>query len=104
MFSKFIFIDIIYPCELYIKDTTESSIPNSYLDCYLNIDNGKLITRLYEKRDEFNFQIVNFPFMSSNIPSALAYGVYVPQLVRYARACCNYEDFVEREKLLTSKL
>ena len=77
MFSKFIVIDVIYPCELDIKDTTGSSIPNSYLDCYLNIDNGKLITRLYEKRDDFNFPIVNFPFMSSNIPSAHAYGVYV---------------------------
>ena len=42
--------------------------------------------------------------MSSNIPSAPAYGVYVSQLVRYARACYNYEDFVDRGKLLTSKL
>ena len=42
--------------------------------------------------------------MSSNIPSVHAYGVYVPQLVRYAGACCNYEDFVEKGKLLTSKL
>ena len=42
--------------------------------------------------------------MSSNIPSAPAFGVYLSQLVRYARACCNYEDFVERGKLLTSKL
>ena len=42
--------------------------------------------------------------MSSNIPSALAYGVYVSQLIRYARACCNYENFVDRGKLLTSKL
>ena len=98
------FIDVIYPCELDIKDTTESSISASYLDCYLNIDDGKLITRLYDKRDDFNFPIVNFPFMSSNIPSAPAYGVYVSQLVRYARACYNYEDFVDRGKLLTSKL
>ena len=98
------FIDVIYPCELNIKDTTESSISASYLDCYLNIENGKLITRLYDKRDDFNFPIVNFRFMSSNIPSATAYGVYVSQLVRYARACCNYEYFFDRSKLLISKL
>ena len=42
--------------------------------------------------------------MCSNIPSAPAYGVYVSQLVRYGRVCCNYEDFVDRVKLLTSKL
>ena len=74
------------------------------LNFYLNIDNGKLITRLYDKTDDFNFPIFNFPFMSSNIPSAPAYGVYVSQLVRYDRACYNYEDIVDRGKLLTSKL
>ena len=42
--------------------------------------------------------------MSSNIPSAPSYGVYVSQLVCYTRACCNYEDFVDKGMLLTSKL
>ena len=48
--------------------------------------------------------IVNFPFLSSNIPSAPAYGVYVSQLIRYARTCSNYQDFMERGKVLTQKL
>ena len=61
-------------------------------------------TRLHDKRDDFNFPIVNFPFLSSNIPSAPAYGVYVSQLIRYARACSNYQDFMERGKVLTTKL
>ena len=68
------------------------------------VDNGKLTTRLYDKRDDFNFPIVNFPFLSSNIPSAPAYGVYVSQLIRYARTCSNYQDFMERGKVLTQKL
>ena len=46
----------------------------------------------------------SFPFLSSNIPSAPAYGVYVSQLIRYARACSNYQDFMERGKVLTTKL
>ena len=54
--------------------------------------------------DDFNFPIVNFPFLSSNIPSAPAYGVYVSQLIRYARTCSNYQDFMERGKVLTQKL
>ena len=57
-----------------------SAASSSYLDCYLYIDNGKFTTRFYDKRDDFNFPIVNFPFLSSNIPSAPAYGVYVSQL------------------------
>ena len=55
-------------------------------------------------RVDFNFPIVNCPFLSSNIPSAPAYRVYVSQLVRYARACCKYQDFVDRGKLFTNKL
>ena len=67
----------------------------------------KLINRYKKigyKRDDFNFPIVNFPFLSSNIPSAPAYGVYVSQLIRYARTCSNYQDFMERGKVLTQKL
>ena len=64
------------------------------------MDNGKLSTWLYDKRDNFNFPIVNFPFLSSNILSAPAYRVYVSQLIRYARSCSKYQDFVDREKLL----
>ena len=72
-----------------IKETTEAAASSSYLDCYLYIDNGKLTTRLYDKRDDFNFPIVNSPFLSNNIPSAPAYGVYVSQLIHYARAWSN---------------
>ena len=60
--------------------------------------------KLYDKRDGFSFQIVNFPFLCGNIPSAPAYGVYISQLIRYARACRKYTDFVYRAKLLTDKL
>ena len=68
---------------------------SSYLDCYLYNDNEKLTTRLYDKRDDFNFLIVN---------SAPAYGVYVSQLIRNAKACSKYQDFTERVKVLTTKL
>ena len=97
------YLEFIYPRELEIKETTEAAASSSYLDCYLYIDNGKLTTRLYDKRNDFNFPIVNFPFLS-NIPSAPAYGVYVSQLIRYARTCSNYQDFMERGKVLTTKL
>ena len=50
------------------------------------------------------FHIVNFPFMSSNIPSAPAYGVYASQLVRYARCCSNYSDFLIRHRALVKRL
>ena len=69
--------------------TPQTATSASYVDCYLYIDNGKLTTRLYDKRD---FPIVNYPFLSSKFPFAPAYGVYVSQLFHYATACSNYHD------------
>ena len=63
-----------------------------------------LRTSLYDKRDDFNFHITNFPFLSSNIPSSPAYGVFISQLIRYARACSSYECFILRAARLSSKL
>ena len=47
---------------------------------------GQLHTSINDKRDDFNFHITNFPFLSSNIPTSPAYGVFISQLIRYARA------------------
>jgi hypothetical protein len=60
--------------------------------------------KLYDKRDDINVPIVNFPFIFSNIPAAPAYGVYISQLIRYSRACGSYQDFLDRGLLLTGKL
>ena len=95
----------MYPAELEIKDTTESNTSASYLDLLLSIESdGQLRTSLYDKRDDFNFDITNFPFLSSNIPSSPAYGVFISQLIRYARACSSYECFILRAARLSSQL
>ena len=95
----------IYPAELEINETTESNTSASYLDLLLSIGkDGQLHTSLYDKRDDFNFSITNFPFLSSNIPSSPAYGVFISQLIRYARACSSYECFVLRARRLATKL
>ena len=87
------FIDRIYPIELDIKDTTYTDRSASYLDLNLEIDSqGRLRTKLYDKRDDFNFPIVKFPFICSSIPAIPAYEVYISQLIRYFRVCGSYED------------
>ena len=62
------------------------------------------MTKLHDKRDAFSFHIVNFPFMSSNIPSAPAYGVYASQLIHYAHCCSNYSDFLLRHRTPVTRL
>ena len=95
----------MYPPELEIKDTTESNTSASDFDLLLSIGrDGQHRTSLYDKRDDFNFHIKNFPFQSSNIPSSPAYGVYIPKLIRYARACSSYECFILRAVQLSNKL
>ena len=95
----------MYPPELEIKDTTESNTSASYLDLLLSIGrDGQLHTSLYDKRDDFNFHITNFPFLSSNIPSSPVYGVFISQLIRYARASSSYDCFILRAVRLSNKL
>jgi hypothetical protein len=86
-------------------DITYTDKSALYLDLLLEIDSlGRLRTKLYDKRDDFNCPIVNFPCICSNIPAAPAYGVYISQLIRDSRACGSYQDFLDRGLLLTRKL
>ena len=93
------------PAEFEIKDTTESNTSASYLDLLLSIArDGQLCTSLYDKRDDFNFHITIIPFLSSNVSSLPAYGIFISQLIRYVRACPSYECFILRAARLSSKL
>ena len=95
-----IYFDVIYPQELEIKNTTDAPKWANYLNHLEFDEEGKLFTRLYDKRDDFDFPIVNFPYLCSNIPESPAYGVFVSQLIRYARVGSIYEDFLFRRSIL----
>ena len=90
----------------YIDDIL--SINNPEFDNYLGLlsigRDGQLHTSIYDKRDDFNFHITNFPFLSSNIQTSPAYGVFISQLIRYVRACSSYGCFILRTKWLSNKL
>ena len=64
----------------------------------------QLRTNIYDKRDDFNFKIINFPNMCSNIPTSPAYGVYISQLICYTRPSSNYSDFLKRNIHLRNRL
>ena len=71
---------------------------------HLSISNNIVSTKIYDKRDDFDFEIVNFPFLDGDVPRSTFYGVYISQLIRFARASSNITDFNTRNKLLTQKL
>ena len=60
--------------------------------------------KFYDKQDDFEFDIVNFPFLDGDVPRRTSYGVYISQLIRFARASSNLSDFNCRNKALTAKL
>ena len=54
--------------------------------------------------NDFNFEIVNFPFLDGDVPRSPSYGVYISQLIRFARVCSNVDDFNNRNLFLIAKL
>ena len=99
-------ISNIYPVELTLKRTTESCTVVSYLDICIHLKNKRFVTTVYDKRDSFDFHIVNFPFLDSNIPTKPAYGIYmyISQLVRIGRICDAYSSFTDRNRRITARL
>ena len=57
------------------------------MDLNLSITNGIVSSKIYDKYDDFNHEIVNFPFLDGDVPRSPSYGVYFSQLIRFARVC-----------------
>ena len=97
-------VDRIYPTELQLNRANSSDTEASFLDLKLCISNSTVSTKIYDKRDDFDFDIVNFPFQDGDVPWRTSYEVYISQLIRFARASSNLNDFNYRNKALTAKL
>ena len=94
----------IYPVEMVIKNTNISSNHVTYLDLDIRVVSNKFIFKSYDKRNDFNFQIINYPNLCGNIPTKAAYGVFISQLVRYTIINLNIKDFIHDIKILVNKL
>ena len=94
----------IYPIELKLNKTNNSDTSAPFLDLDLSITNGIVSSKIYDKRDDFNFSIVNYPHLDGDVPHSTSYGVYISQLIRFGRSCSSVEDFSERNRVITEKL
>ena len=94
----------IYPKELKLNKANASDTSAPFLDLDLSITNGIISSKIYDKRDDFNFNIVNYPHLDGDVPRSTSYGVYISQLIRFGRACSSVEDFNERNRIITEKL
>ena len=74
------------------------------MDLNLCTSNGTVATKIYYKRGDFDFDVVSFPFLDGDVPRRTSYGVYISQLIRFAKASSNLNDFNCGNKALTAKL
>ena len=70
----------------------------------LSISNDTVSSKIYDKQDDFDFDIVNFPFLDGDVPSRTSYVMNISQLIRFARSSSHVSDFNCRNKALTAKL
>ena len=77
-------VNRIYPLEFQLHKTKVSDTEASFLDLHLSISDGFVKTKIYDKREDFDFDIVNLPFLDNDVPRSTYYGVYNSQLIRFA--------------------
>ena len=94
----------IYPTELQLNKANPSDKEAPFLDLNLSIWNGIVSSKIYDKRDDCNFEIVNFPFLDGDVPPSPSYGVYIWQLICFARVFSNNDDINNRNLFLTAML
>ena len=82
----------IYPPELQTNKTNTSDTEAAILDLHLSISNDIFSIKINDNRDDFDFEIVNFPFLDSDVPRTTSYGVCISQLIRFTRAS-SYDTY-----------
>ena len=58
----------------------------------MSVTNGIVSSKIDDKQDDFNFEIVNFPFLDRDFPRSPSYDVYVSLLICFGRVCSNFSD------------
>ena len=94
----------IYLSELQFNKVYVSDTEALFLDLHLSLSDGFVKTRIFDKRDDFDFYFVNFPFLDGGVPRSTSYCVYIAQLIHFARVSSHVDDFNTRDTVLTAKL
>ena len=98
------YIPYIYPEEFQFNKANTSDKDTSFLDLNIKVIASDIHTSVYDKRDDFGFPIVNLPWLSGDYPKLPSYGIYISQLVKFARCCTRVLDFHSKTLQITSKL
>ena len=97
-------LSTIYPPEMIVNCTNISPRKCNYLDLCISIYRGKYSVSLYDKRRDFPFNVISYPFLDGNVPTALSYGIFTSQLVRFAKVNSEFKGFRNDVNALIGKL
>ena len=89
----------IYPPELQLNKANSSDTEAPFLDLQSSISNGFVLSKIYDKRHDFDCDIVTFPFLDGNVSRSTSYGFYISQLLRFAGVSSHVTDFKARNKI-----
>ena len=94
----------IYPNSIPLTAGDSDNLKDTFLDLAVCIENSNFNTKIYHKVDDFDFEVVSFPFPSSNISDFITYNSFYSQLIRFTVICTKIEDFISRCKRLVNNL
>ena len=94
----------IYPAEMVVNCTNISARKCNYLDMCISIYRAKFRVILYDKRMDYSFKVISYPFLDGNVPKNLSYGIFISQLVRFAKLNTTFKGFLQNVKDIILKL
>ena len=94
----------IYPDSIPLTAGNADHLKDTFLDIDIHIEGNDFNTKIYHKVDDFDFEVVSFPFPNSNISDSITYNSFYSQLIRYASICSKFDSFAARSKRLADCL
>ena len=94
----------IYPKEIPLESNNSDNNRDVFLDLDIKIVDDRFILKIYHKIDDFNFEVINFPFPDSNISEFIGYNTFLSQILRFGRVCSKFSDFSFRVNSIFNKL
>ena len=94
----------IYPKDIPLEGNSSDGFRDVFLDLDIQVTNDRFCIKVYHKINEFNFEVVNYPFLDSNISETIGYNTFLSQILRFGRICSKFQDFASRNKFIYNKL
>ena len=94
----------VYPEELELTKENDNDQETNFLDLNIKIENRSFTTSLFDKRNDFGFNITRLPYKSSNIPYRMFYASIAAETLRICRATSSMEKLIVSIKNLFSRM